>query len=185
MATTLDDGAAAGVTVTPLDVTQRANEHLRTLDRMIRLTGLADTKAAPILAAQATVAAVSVTQLHKLLELARDGAPAAIVFGMLFAAIYLACTTTSIVLTLHVFVPKDAPGTGSLLYFADIAGMPAAEFAARSMSLSAEELERDALDQAHIVAEIVAVKFVRVRQALLMMIGALGGWIGLMALANY
>ena len=32
---------------TPLTPAERANEHLRTLDRMIRLTGLADTKAAP------------------------------------------------------------------------------------------------------------------------------------------
>ncbi len=171
--------------MTPLLPAERANEHLRTLDRMIRLTGLADTKAAPLLAAQATVAAVTATQVHKAVVLVREGTPMELVAAALFATLYLVCSTISIVLTLRVLLPKDAPGHGSLLYFADIAGMEFQEFARRSSSLSAEALEQDALEQTHVVACIVANKFQRVRLALLALIGALAGWVGLMALLNY
>jgi hypothetical protein len=185
MTTLTEPGLHTDQSTTELTVTERANEHLRTLDRMIRLTGLADTKAAPLLAAQATVAAVSATQLHKLLALARDGSAPEVAVGVLAAAIYLVCTSISIVLTMRVFLPRDSAGQGSLLYFADIASMPLEHFVQRSQALSAEGLERDALKQTHIVAGIVAAKFRRVRFALLAMIGALAGWIVLMALANY
>ncbi len=168
-----------------IEVTDRTSDYLRTLDRMIRLTSLADSKAAPLLAAQATLAAVTATQLHKMVDLVRDGAVGEIIAVALFGLVYVACTAISTMLTLQVFLPKNAPGQGSLLFFADIASMPLEEFVERSMALRDEEMERDALEQTHIVARLASAKLQQVRWALFIMIGALAAWLGLMAMVNY
>jgi hypothetical protein len=185
MTLTVDQGESDRHDVTTVEVSDRASDYLRTLDRMIRLTSLADTKAAPVLAAQATVAAVTVTQAYKVQDLVSAAAPGTLVIVGLLAALYLISTAISMALTLRVFLPKDAPGQGSLLYFADIANMSVEDFVRESTALSDEDLERDALVQTHIVASIAATKFRRVRLALLLMIAALAGWLPLMAMANY
>jgi Family of unknown function (DUF5706) len=185
MTTTIDQDESLVHTAGTLEVSDRASDYLRTLDRMIRLTSLADSKAAPLLAVQATLAAVAATQFHKIVDLVRDGNAAEIVAALLLGIVYVSCTVISTASTLSVFLPKDAPGQNSLLFFADIAHMPLKEFVERSMALSDEDLERDALEQTHIVARLAAVKFQQVRRALLIMIGALIAWLGLMALANY
>ena len=94
-------------------------------------------------------------------------------------------TALSVLLTVRVFLPRDVPGNGSTLYFADIARMPLHEFIATSRTLPPDELERDALTQTHIVAGVVATKFRRVRLAFLSMLFAPGGWLGPMVLAHY
>ena len=185
MTATRDQHESESQSVTTIEVTDRASDYFRTLDRMIRLTSLADTKAAPVLAAQATVAAVTVTQAYKVQDLVRDAAPGTLVIVGLLSALYLVSTVISMALTLRVFLPRDAPGQGSLLYFADIANMPVEDFVRESRALSDDDLERDALVQTHIVASIAARKFRRVRIALLLMIAALAGWLPLMAMANY
>lgn len=56
---------------------------------MIRLTALADTKAAPLIAAHATIAAVSITQVHNLQDLVKHGNPAQFAAVWVLAAVYL------------------------------------------------------------------------------------------------
>jgi hypothetical protein len=179
MSTTADDDE------TTLEVTDRASDYLTTLDRMVNLTFIADAKAAPILAAHATVAAVTTTQLDELVSLMRDGSLAAQIGVAILATAYLVCAIVSVVLTLRVFMPQGSAGQGSLLYFADIANMGQKDFVARSLASSADDLARDALEQTYVVAGIAASKFRRVRLALLLMIGAAVAWLALMALANY
>jgi len=185
MAKAAEADASIVQAATTLEVTDRASDYLTTLDRMINLTHIADAKAAPLLAAHATVAAVTTTQLDKIVALVRDGSPADLVGVALLATAYLVCATVSVVLTLRVFLPQGSPGQGSLLYFADIANMRQQDFVARSLASSADDLARDALEQTYIVAGIAGTKFQRVRLALLLMIGAVVAWLGLMAMANY
>ena len=185
MVTKANDGEPAAQATTTVEVTDRASDYLRSLDRMIRLTGLADSKAAPLLAVQATLLAVTATQLDKVADLLRDGTAAEVGAVFVLGAVYLICTMISASMTLRVFLPKDAPGQNSMLFFADIADMTLHDFVTRSMTMSDEELERDALEQTHAVARLVALKLQLVRRALIVLVVALAAWLGLMAVANY
>src|SRR5262245_61897444 len=107
--------------VATLSRTYRIDGHLSNLDRMIRLTALADTKAAPLLAVNATIAAVSVTQIGNLQDLLDNGNAAQVASVWVLAAVYVFFALLSAMFSVRVFLPNDKPGHGSTLYFADIA----------------------------------------------------------------
>jgi hypothetical protein len=179
-----DGEAPRGEDARRLHSAARIDGHLANLDRMVRLTALADTKAAPLVAAHATIAAVSITQVHNLADLVRDGNVAQVTAVWILAAIYVAFAAVSLVLSVRVFLPTDKPGKRSVLYFADVARMSLEEFMSRSIDVTSSDLEHDALQQTHTVAVVVANKFRRVRLAFGMMLIAIVAWLGLIALAN-
>jgi Pycsar effector protein len=188
--TTLHDRQGTGdraVGIDPkraLPIGERIDGHLAGLDRMIRLTALSDTKAAPIVAVNATIAAVSVTQVGNLQNLLKDAQTVQVVSVWALVAVYLLFASISVVTAVRIFLPRDKPGRRSVLYFADVARMPLEEFIVSSTMQTAEDLERDALEQQHAVALVVAGKFERVRLAFITMLAAIAAWIGIVALAN-
>ena len=170
----------------------RIEHHTRTLDRAIQLTFIADAKAAPVLALQATLAAVTVSQLSPILDLlspGQHGALAAAGAWLLFAA-YAGTALVALVLASLVFLPRTGRAQPvpaerrSLVYFEDIRSLGEPEFRRRSKLLREEELEDDLLTQVYAVSGIAAAKFSHVMSAYLTSAAGLSLWLTLMVWAR-
>lgn len=170
----------------PTAVSDRAATHVATLDRVIAMTRSADSKAAPILALQVTLAAASVAQTGQLKSLLdpREAGAALFVVGIALAAVYLGASVVSLALAIQVFVPKTPLAGRSVAYFEDITRMSRAEFIALADSMSEAEIIDDLLAQVHAVSGIASQKFARVRLALYATAVALGAWLPGMVLAR-
>lgn len=173
----------------PLDLVRRIEHHTRTLDRNVRLTQMADAKAAPVLALQASLAAVAATQVNEIMTLFGDGRVLS-AFSFLLLVVYVIGGAGGWMQAALVYLPR-APKPGlrarhgtSIVYFDDIQAMSFDEFAERSRHMRATELEIDLLRQVHVVAGIAAEKMRRVQLAFMASGIALSGWIALILLAR-
>ena len=170
----------------------RIEHHTRTLDRAIQLTFIADAKAAPILALQATLAAVSVSQLSPILDLLSPShhTGGAIVGAWLLFAAYAATALVALTLASLVFLPRAnrspqrSDEDRSLVFFEDIRSLPEEEFRRRSKLLREEQLEDDLLTQVYAVSSIASAKFSHVMSAYLASAAGLCLWLALMVWAR-
>ena len=79
--------------------------------------------------------------------------------------LYVALLIASMAFAASVYIPRN-PRTGrSLIYFEDIAGMPADEFEERSRQLDVDGIERQLIDQVYAVSGIASTKMRRARWA--------------------
>ena len=170
----------------------RIEHHTRTLDRAIQLTFIADAKAAPVLALQATLAAVTVSQIGSLGELfdGSNHSAGGVALAWVLLAGYVATAAVAWVLASLVFVPRaprrnaTPPESRSRVYFDDIRATPAADFRERGKLIHEEELEDDLLTQVHVVSTIAGVKFAQVQRAFIASAASLVFWLTLLIWAR-
>ncbi|MBI2766677.1 MAG: hypothetical protein HYX53_12315 [Chloroflexi bacterium] len=176
-----------------LPALQRIDQYAKALDRAVQLTQIADAKAAPVLALQATLAAVTVSQSSAVGQLLDAGQHSGFVI-VLAAVLLLAYAGTGIfagVLGVLVYLPR-APRPGqagrsepaSLIYFDDIRRMPRDLFLQRASQQEFAAFERDIMTQVHTVSGVAALKMGYVRAALLATIVTFAAWLPLIAWAQ-
>jgi hypothetical protein len=145
-----------------------------------------------VLALQATLAAVTVSQVSSLVELldgSRHDAAATVAAWFLVMA-YAVFATIGFFLAALVFLPQSARRgklpveARSLVYFEDIRSTSPEEFRRRGKLLRALDLEDDLLDQAHVVSTIAASKFANVRRAYYVSGVSLVLWLGVLVWAR-
>ena len=145
---------------------ERLKSHYESLQRAIRFTRTADTKAAPVIALQIALLGVLATRLERLLPIITQGQwDAERVVLIVVAAFYGIATSWSIAIAAWVYVPRHGKAGGSLIYFEDIAAMGGRQFKERAMGMTPEEIEEQLLDQIYLVSRIASDKMRRVRCA--------------------
>lgn len=183
------DPAGASDALPPL---VRIDQHSKTLDRAVRLTQMADAKTAPILALQATLAAVTVSQASDIGRIMDFGEhPYTTALALLVMLAYVGTALFACVLGVLVFVPR-APRISpagpdeplSLVYFDDISRVPFEAFRAKALTVGRDAFEEDILQQVHIVSGVASRKMSLVRIALLATLFAFLAWLPLMAWAR-
>jgi hypothetical protein len=131
------DGETAASTEVLVPILARLDQHSKTLDRAVRLTQMADAKTAPVLALQATLAAVTVSQsaaVGELMDLGDHPDWWVALSGLTLMA-YVVMALVACVLGILVYLPR-APRAlrethqeaRSLVYFDDIRRIPAKVF---------------------------------------------------------
>jgi hypothetical protein len=185
IATDLDPRRLEALTaLDALDI--RLRLHISTLDRNITFTRHADSKAAPLLALQATLAAATVTQTDRLQAVLDPGSVSAVrcALAWILLLAYALPAVASLALAIRVFVPAT-PGTGrSVFYFEDIRRMSLPDFLTAGTTEPDVELERDLLEQIHAVSAIAARKFGWLRISFFAAIIALAAWLPLVVVAR-
>lgn len=158
---------------------ERLKSHYESLQRAIRFTRTADTKAAPVIALQIALLGVLATRFERLLPIITQGQwDAERVVLIVVAAFYGIATSWSIAIAALVYVPVNRKAGGSLIYFEDIAAMGYRQFKERAMGMTPEEIEGQLLDQIYRVSRIASDKMRRVRRAF-----ALAGLSGILGIA--
>ena len=162
---------------------ERLKSHYESLQRAIRFTRTADTKAAPVIALQIALLGVLATRLERLLPIMTQGQwDAERVVLIVVAAFYGIATIGSIAIAAWVYVPVNRKASGSLIYFEDIAAMGCRKFKERAMGMTPEEIEEQLLYQIYLVSRIASDKMRRVHCAFMASVpsGILGiallGW---------
>ena len=138
---------------------ERLRSHYESLSRAIGFTRAADTKVGPVLALQVALAGTLAARMEGIWKIlsGASGSGSAIAVGILLA-IYAALLLASMVFAVIVYVPRNPRSGKSLIYFEDIAALSAAEFSEQSMGMDAEEIERQLLQQVHVVSEVASTK---------------------------
>ena len=156
------------------------------IERIAYMTQLADGKAAPLLALQATLAAVLVSSADKFEGLFDSGQPALAQAGAaVLVAVYAVSAAIVLVLTLSVYFPVLSRGRGSVLFFEDVRHMDLDDYVERSRNLSHEEVEDDLLAMIHASSAIASSKFHKLRWAFALSAVSLATWLPLMAWAGF
>lgn len=166
-----------------LDV--RLRMHVATLDRTITFTRHADTKAAPLLALNATLAVATVAQTDQLHQaLVADGVSliSALAWACLLSYAFL--TVFSTVLAIRVFIPATPRTGNSIVYFEDIRAMGRDDFIYLGTRDPDDGLELDILTQIHAVSGIASRKFRWLRHSFVASLCALGFWLPLVVLTR-
>jgi hypothetical protein len=176
-----------------LPALQRIDQYAKALDRAVQLTQIADAKAAPVLALQATLAAVTVSQSSAVGQLlnADNHDVLLVAFAAVLLCVYAGTAIFAGVLGVLVYLPRaPRPGNsersapGSLIYFDDIRRMPRDVFVQRASEQEFAAFERDIMTQVHTVSGVAALKMGYVRVALLMTIVTFAAWLPLIAWAQ-
>ncbi|MFN0095662.1 MAG: Pycsar system effector family protein [Dehalococcoidia bacterium] len=164
----------------------RIEHHTRTLERAIQMTWVADAKVSPVLALQASLAAVTVTatSLGPVLRGASvTGAHSAAAW--LFLVVYALTSLAGTVIAGSVYFPARSSQRGrSLLYFHDVQRRAFNEYRDASIHLELDAAEDDALRQAYAVATIAERKVRDVRRAFLLSGVTVAAWLPLVILAR-
>ena len=162
---------------------ERLKSHYESLQRAIRFTRTADTKAAPVIALQIALLGALATRLERLLPVITQGQwDAEGIALIVVAGIYSISAIVSVAIAAWVYVPVNRKAGGSLIYFEDIAAMGCRQFKERAMGMTPEEIEGQLLDQIYRVSRIASDKMRRVRCAFMASVpsGILGiallGW---------
>lgn len=171
----------------------RIDQHAKTLDRAVHLTQMADAKTAPVLALQATLAAVTVSQSNAVGQLLNPDqhSLALVIFAGFVLALYACTALLSCILGVLVYLPR-APRAGnverhdpvSLVYFDDIRRMSKDSFREKATAVAMDEFEQDILSQVHTVSGVAALKMAYVRLALFATIVCFLSWLPLVAWAQ-
>ena len=157
---------------------ERLKSHYESLQRAIRFTRTADTKAAPVIALQIALLGVLATRFERLAPIITQCQWDAEVVALVAVVIlYSAATIGSIAVAAWVYVPINRKAGGSLIYFEDIAAMGCQRFKDRSIRMTPEEIEEQLLDQIYRVSGIASDKMRRVRRAF-----ALSGFSGILGI---
>lgn len=167
-----------------VSVDARLRLHVATLDRTITFTRHADTKAAPLLALQATLAAATVAQTRDISNLLGGSLTLHSGLSWLCLVGYAALAAVSLLLAIRVFIPATPRTGGSIVYFEDIRGMPRDRFIEAGMEEPGEELVTDILTQIHVVSTIASRKFAWLRISFIAMLGSLAFWLLLIMAAR-
>ena len=145
---------------------ERLKSHYESLQRAIRFTRTADTKAAPVIALQIALLGVLATRFERLLPIITQGQwDAERVTLVVVVILYGIATIGSVAIAALVYVPANRKAGGSLIYFEDIAAMGCRKFKERAMGMTPEEIEEQLLDQIYRVSRIASGKMRRVRCA--------------------
>ena len=165
---------------------ERLKSHYESLSRAIWFIRSADMKAAPVLAVQLALIGTLATRFEKLTSIvATTPWDCEQIALSVLATLYALSVGGVVWFAIRVYVPVN-PKTGkSLIYFEDIAAMEYETFQAKAKDMSAEEIERQLLDQVYRVSRITSVKMRRVRWAFWMSVPAVALWISLMAWASF
>ncbi|MFN0096329.1 MAG: Pycsar system effector family protein [Dehalococcoidia bacterium] len=171
---------------------QRIESHTRTLDRAIRMTQMADQKAAPVLALHVSLAAVTVSQSGQLGAVLRaDGhtewlAGAGWALLLAYACAALLAAWYIVIIYVPTAPRRGAARThlGSIFYFDDIQAMPVDEFERLSIDMDIDNAERDVIRQVHTVSTIASTKLVGVQRAFFWSALALGAWLPLIVIGR-
>ncbi len=142
---------------------ERLKSHHESLQRAIRFTRTADTKAAPVIALQIALAGVLASRLETLTPIlvqCQWNVERVLLIGTI--ALYSISTIVSVAIAAWVYIPVNRKADGSLIYFEDIAAMPYQRFEERSIRITPEEIERQLLAQIHRVSRIASAKMRRV-----------------------
>ena len=157
---------------------ERLKSHYESLQRAIRFTRTADTKAAPVVALQIALLGVLATRYERLLSVITQrqwDAEGVALVGVVI--LYGVATIGSIAIAAWVYIPANRKANGSLVYFEDIAAMGCQRFKDRSIRMTPEEIEEQLLDQIYRVSGIASDKMRRVRRAF-----ALSGFSGILGI---
>ena len=159
---------------------ERLHSHYESLQRVIRFTRQADAKAAPIIALQIALVGALATRLDRLLPIATQGPwcleRVLLVIGL---ALYVVCLGAAAAIAAWVYFPRTPKSGGSLIYFEDIAVMRRDWFEERAGRMTADEIERQLLDQIHRVSQIASTKMRLVRWAFLLSVPSVILWLAL------
>ena len=143
---------------------ERLKSHYESLTRAIGFTRAADAKAAPVLAFQVALAGTLAARMDGIWLILTGppfGAVPIVLATLLF--VYAALLIVSMAFAAWVYIPRN-PKTGrSLIYFEDIAAMPFEDFEERVVRMDAQEIERQLIDQVHVVSGIASTKMRLVR----------------------
>ena len=161
---------------------ERLRSHYEPLARVIRFTGTADAKAAPVLALQVALLGALATRSGNLYAIVADApwdVERAAVIGL--TIVYGLLLTTVITLAALVYLPMNTKTDRSLIFFEDIAAMGWEEFQSGSRNMSYDLIERQLLQQIYVVSQAVSVKMRRVRWAIVLSLPAVLVWAILLA----
>ena len=151
--------------------------HYESLSRVIRFTGTADAKAAPVLALQVALLGALATRSGNLYAIVADApwdVERAAVIGL--TIVYGLLLTTVITLAALVYLPMNTKTDRSLIFFEDIAAMGWEEFQSGSRNMSYDLIERQLLHQIYVVSQAVNFKMRRVRWAIVLSLPAVLVW---------
>lgn len=158
---------------------ERLKSHYESLQRAIRFTRTADTKAAPVIALQIALLGALAARSDRLLPVITqchwDAERAALVVVVI---LYVIFAIGAVAIAASVYVPRNRKAGGSLIYFEDIAAMGSQRFKERAIRMTPEEIEGQLLDQIYLVSGIASIKMRRVRWAF-----ALSGLSGILGIA--
>lgn len=164
-----------------MDVDDRIKFHIATLDRVIGFTRVADAKAAPLLALQASLVAILLGTMPQVRELLTGGRHEWQTYAAWpFAALYGLMASASWLLAARVYIPRTPRDPGSLLYFEEIRRVPVIEMKSQLLGLDDVAWEDQLLRQIAAISTIASEKFSWVRWSFITGTASLVGWIVLM-----
>lgn len=161
---------------------ERLRVHYETLTRFIRLTRMADAKAAPVLGLHVVLVGTLATKSDVIYNaISDDPATSNVVIALLIAIpLYVVGTLAALVCGALVYIPRSKKTGESLIYFEDIAGMTLGSFRARARVMTPHVVEAQLTDQVYAVAYIVKAKMRWVRRAYVVSAVTVLLWIGLL-----
>ena len=164
---------------------ERLRSHSEALSRAIGFTRAADAKAAPVLVLQLALAGTLGAKVDDLWDiLAGSSFDGAAVAGAVLLVLYATLLLASMAFAAWVYIPRN-PRTGrSLIYFEDIAALPAQAFVEQSSKMDAAEIERQYLEQVHAVSRVASTKMYWARWAYFAAIPSVALWVVLLAWAS-
>jgi len=179
------DSGPVAADANPLAPDDRRHVLISALERITYLTQLADGKAAPLLALQATLAAVTVASADNFAGLFGGPALVAQTGAALLIGVYASSAAVVLALTLSVYFPVLSRGHGSVLFFEDVRHMPFEQYARQTRSLTENEVEDDLMNMIHASSAIASTKFHQLRWAYVLSAISLATWLPLMGWANF
>ena len=149
-----------------MSLEERLKTHHESLSRAILFTGIADRKAAPILAIQIALIGTLAARSESLVScIVSDPTDPFAVTLMVTLSAYLVLFVTTVFVAARVYIPMT-PSTGSsLIYFEDISSISVESFIEQAGQLDSAKIERQLLQQIHTVSQIASIKMQRVRRA--------------------
>ena len=145
---------------------ERLKSHYESLSRAIGFTRAADAKAAPVLALQVALVGTLAARMEGLwIILTEPPYSAEMVAVAVLLALYVVLLITSMGFAAAVYIPRNSKTGRSLIYFVDIAALPFEAFEERSRQMDSDAIERQLVDQVHVVSGIASAKMHWVRWA--------------------
>ncbi len=165
---------------------ERIRSHYESLTRAIGFTRTADGKAAPALALQVALAGTVAARFERLVPIiGKDpwGVEAVVLTGLL--SLYALSVIGVVALAASVYLPRNPPAGGSLIYFEDIASMPFESFREQARQMDEGAVEGQLLEQVHIVSGIASAKMRQVRWAYYMSVPSVVFWVILLGWSSF
>ena len=146
---------------------ERLTSHYESLSRVIRFTGTADRKAAPVLALHVALLGALATRFDKLWSIIVGSSCDAERVALIAVLVsFVASLLIAGGLAASVYMPRN-PSTGkSNIFFEDIAAMEYTEFETAARNTSSDVIERQLIDQIYRVSRVASIKMKRVRWAI-------------------